>query len=266
MCYRICLCAVVASLLSCIAQAQPASSPYPNPSRPHDTFLVSQQTDDLEPEPLSAEQRETEKEVYTKLRGFKDAAGKAKCFVIVERFGEADRCVTSVTFMGGKIDDEMLKLTARLARISTINADKCEITDDQLKQIADLKSLTTLVLSNTPITGKGFAQLHGLDKLQALHLSNSKVSDAALDDIAQIKHLKILNLSQTKVTDRGVKRLLPLTELNWLLLSETAITDAGLRPLAGMKKLGRLTILKTKVTPEGVERLKTALPKLHVDQ
>jgi hypothetical protein len=255
---------LIAGLVLCSVAAW-AQSPWPCgcPCDPIATFPVLLQNDDLEPEELSPAERETEREVVAKLRSLKDAAGKQKCFVITEF---ADKRCTSISFMGGKIDDEMLKLTARLARVSTVNAEKCGISDDQLEYFAGLKSLFTLVLSNTPITSKGLVHVRPLTNLQALHLSNTKVSDAGLDDIAQLRHLKILNLSQTKVTDRAMKKLLPLTELKWLLLSETAITDAGLDELAPMRQLGRLTILKTRVTAAGVDRLKQAIPALSVDR
>ena len=262
--HRICLLAVMASLWWCMSgQAQSPSVAYRPQTEPYATFLVVQDNDDLEPEPLSPAARQAEKETVAKLRGIKDDAGRAKCFVVTEG---PDKCATSVAYTGGKINDETLKLTARLCRNGTVNADKCDITDDQLKHLSGLKSLINLVLSNTPVTDKGMVHLRPLTNLQTLHLSNTKVSDPGLDDIAQLKNLKILNLSQTKVTDRGMKKLLPLTQLKWLLLSDTAITDAGLRQLAAMKQLSRVTVDKTKVTAAGVDRLKKAIPKLHVDQ
>jgi len=291
--HRICLWVGVGSLLWCVAgQAQSpsvtgeshglnmrpsnfhrlldlpceddfASVAYRCQAEPHAELCVLREEDDLEPEPLAAAVREAEQEAAAKLRSFKNKAGRAKYLVITE---QPDKRVTSINYMGAKIDDETLKLTARLCRIGTVNAGNSNITDTQLKYLSGLTSMNSLVLANTPITDKGLVHLRPLVNIQALHLSGTKVSDCGLDDIARLKSLKILNLSQTKVTGKGMKKLLPLTDLNWLLLSETAITDAGLAQLAGMKNLHRLTVNKTKVTPEGVAGLKRAIPRLAVDQ
>jgi len=209
-----------------------------------------------------------ELEAANKLTAFKDAKGGGEYLVISERIepDKPEKRVTSINYKGAKVDEETLKLTARLYRIGTVIAADTNISDDQLKYFSGLTMLTSLVLSNTSISDAGLSHLRPLANIQALHLSGTKVSDAGLDDIARLNSLKILNLSHTEVTDEGMKKLLPLTNLDWLLLSEMPLTDAALDQLAGMKNLHRLTIDKTKVTAAGVDRLKKAIPALKVDQ
>jgi hypothetical protein len=212
-----------------------------------------------------------ELDAFEKLNSFKtgkDPKSPRKYLVISERveFDKPEKRVTSINYQGNQIDEEVLKLTARLYRIGTINADNSNIADDDLRYFSGLTALTSLVLTNTGITDAGMSHIRSLPNLEALHLSRTKVSDAGLDDIAHITTLKILNLSGTKVTDEGMKKLLSLTNLAWLLLNDTSLTDAGLDQLAAMKHLHRLTIIKTKVTAAGIDRLKKAIPLLAVDQ
>ena len=159
---------------------------------------------------------------------------KRNLLVIAEKIGEgSEKRVTNVSFCDKTtckpvaIDDEMLKETAKLYRLNSINASKCKITDEQLKYLSGLTSLVSLVLTETPITDAGLEHLRTLNRLESFLLPNTDITDEGLDSIAAMTNLKDLDLSQTKVTDEGMKKLEPLTELNWLLLQKTKITDAG---------------------------------------
>jgi hypothetical protein len=265
MCRRVCLWAVTMSLVGCAA----VSAPPRCQAQPLPAILVSNTRDEWKPEPrLTGEAaRKAEQAAAAKLSSFKNAQGRAKYLVISERLDpdSPEKQVTSINYMGAKLDDEALKLTARLFRIGTIIADSSNIRDEQLRYFSGLKSLTSLVLNNTAVGDKGMVHLRRLSKLQTLHLAGTKVSDRGLDDIARLSDLKILNLSKTKVTSAGMKKLLPLNRLAWLLLSDTKMNDAGLMQLAKMKDLHRLTVTGTKVTAAGIDRLKRAIPKLSVD-
>ncbi|MGA7702307.1 MAG: hypothetical protein WCB27_22150, partial [Thermoguttaceae bacterium] len=100
-----------------------------------------------------------ELEAAEKLTALKDKNGGGRYLVISEKIepGKPEKRVTSINYKGATIDEEALKLTARLYRISTIIADNSNISDDDLKYFSGLTVLTSLVLTNTGITDKGMA-------------------------------------------------------------------------------------------------------------
>lgn len=199
--HRICLWAIVGSLLGCGAASVPSRCLAALNS---EFFMSSTNRDDWKPEPpLTGEAAlKAEQEAAAQLSAMKDENGQCKYLVISERLDpdSPEKRVTSINYKGSKIDNEALKLTARLFRISTIIADNSNIKDEQLRYFSGLKSLTSLVLTNTAVTDKGMVHLRHLANLETLHLSGTKVSDRGLDDIARLSDLRILNLSKTKVT------------------------------------------------------------------
>ena len=170
-------------------------------------FLTSSNNpDDWKPEPPLAGEaaRAAEQDAAAKLSAMKDANGGSKYLVISERLDpdSPEKRVTAINYKGSKLDNEALKLTARLFEIGTIIANDCNIRDEQLRYFSGLKSLTSLVLTNTSVSDKGMIHLRRLANLETLHLSGTKVSDGGVGTIARLGDLRILNLSKTKVTSR----------------------------------------------------------------
>jgi len=88
---------------------------------------------------------------------------------------QPDKRVTSINYMGAKIDDETLKLTAHLCRIGTVNASDCNITDNQLKYLSGLTSMTSLVLTPHADTDKGLVHLRPLANMQGIAPFHTKI-------------------------------------------------------------------------------------------
>ena len=64
--------------------------------------------------------------------------------------------------------------------------------------------------------------------------------------------------------DKGLVHLGKLSRLKYLNLNKTQISDDGLKSLHACHSLEFLSLSGTRTTPAGVERLRAALPDLHV--
>lgn len=107
--------------------------------------------------------------------------------------------------------------------------------------------------------------LKGLTNLQDLDIGSMKVSGDGLKHLAGLKKLKELHLSFAAFKDAGLASLGKISSLERLSLDRSNITDAGLVHLEGMKSLGFLDLYDAKVTLAGINKLKKALPNLHVN-
>ncbi len=201
----------------------------------------------------------------SKIAAEKGAAEKLQSAGVLVIAEPPDQRITSVSFTGVPVSDELLEDVSKLYRVLTVNLSDTKITDGQIHYIASLPHITTLLLTDAPLTDAGVKQLTTLN-VKNLYLAGTQITDAALNDLAKLSSLQLLDLSRTKVTDNGMQRLVPLNKLEWLILTDTSITDSGLDDLANIKSLHRLSIKNAKVTGDGVKRLKQAIPGLTVDQ
>ena len=107
-------------------------------------------------------------------------------------------------------------------------------------------------------------KLKELKSLRRLDLDSNEVTDAGLKELKEFTELQTLILTSTGVTDAGLKELKELKSLVELKIYGAQITNAGLEVLKDIQSLNWLVLSNTKVTPKGFQRLKAALPGLHV--
>ena len=184
--------------------------------------------------------------------------------------------------------DEHLKWLPRLGGSQAVHLDGSPVTDRGLERLVDWGShqvtlnyldhpcrFTTAGLAKlaesqrsywmirgVPLGDADLSFLEGQAKLEELGLASTGVSDAQLRHLCSLP-LQLLYLDDNPISDRGLKHL-PET-LQVLALRRTQVTDAGLASLARLRSLRNLRIHGTPVTAAGIERLKQALPRLHVD-
>jgi hypothetical protein len=99
-----------------------------------------------------------------------------------------------------------------------------------------------------------------------LDLGGVKVTDEQLANVASLSNLTLLNLSQAPVGDAALEHVVGLEKLTTLNLYGTHITDAGVAKLTQLKDLKQIYLSGTGVTASGVQALKSALPKVRIDE
>jgi hypothetical protein len=100
--------------------------------------------------------------------------------------------------------------------------------------------------------------------LRVLTLRNKHCTDAHLPELIDFPHLTGLDLAATSITDSGLAHVAEMQQLKQLDLSDTRITDHGLQFLVALPNLRGLWLTGTGVTSAGVEKLRTALPGIHI--
>ena len=115
------------------------------------------------------------------------------------------------------------------------------INDSDLIHVAKLGDLWELSLIGTSVTDNGLFLLKNNQKLQALSIQYSK-----------------------QVTDEGLAVLMFLPDILTLDLVHTKITDKSVESLICLKSVSNLFLKGTGISQEGIVRLKTNLPKCHI--
>jgi hypothetical protein len=96
------------------------------------------------------------------------------------------------------LDDEQVKLIARLPNLEMLYLANCTVTDEGLKPLSKAKGLRTLSLVRCPnLSAVGIRNLSPAPKLEVLFLSSVPVKDAALPELAEFGQLKTLTLNDS---------------------------------------------------------------------
>jgi len=143
--------------------------------------------------------------------------------------------------------------------------DDTHVTDAALDTIVKFPNLQSLSLNNTRVSDAGLAKLVGHKKLLQLRLNGTDITDAGLELLKELPNLSSLEMSDTNLTGDGLQHLAGLGKLSHLHLKNTKIDDSALKHLQKFKSLKYVPVNGTQVTTEGINQLKTALPKLTVD-
>lgn len=171
----------------------------------------------------------------------------------------ADGFVVVVNFRKTDIDDSVLELLPKLAKLSELLLNEAPITDAGLEHVGKCLQLTNLDLRGCAVGNAGIAHLGGLSKLKGLRLNDSDgkttVDDDALETIAKLKSLKALPLDGLWVYTDGLAKLAVLPNLEELYLSKCPIGDDTLEVLATFPKLKKLRLSQTVISGEGLAHL-----------
>ncbi len=158
--------------------------------------------------------------------------------------------VTSINYKGAKIDNETLKLTARLFRIGTdhrrqLQHHRRSVAVFLRPEIADV----SLVLNNTPITRQGHGPPSPAGQHQSLHLSSTKISDRGLDDHRPVEKPQNIESLENESDGQGDEEVAPAEEAQLASAFRNGDHRRRLEAIGKMADLHRLTVTGTKVTP-----------------
>lgn len=140
-----------------------------------------------------------------------------------------------------------------------------KVTDDDLAAVPTFSNSVHLSLCRAEVSDAGLAKLTGTKKLKWVDLSFTRATDEGLKPFAANTSLKQLFLEGTRVTKASLPLIASFKQLEELDLSRLSIGDEDLLALRGLKQLEHLHVAGTQVTADGIKKLKSALPKLHID-
>jgi len=103
------------------------------------------------------------------------------------------------------------------------------------------------------------------ENIVELDLSGLPIGKEEIALVASSKNLEWLEIDKTPVTDNEIDTLRTLSKLHTLKIYETAIGDKSLLVFREIPSLKNLYLWETSVSKEAVEKLKTDLPLLRVN-
>lgn len=163
---------------------------------------------------------------------------------------------------GPAIDDEGLKVVARLSKLRTLNLSWTDISDAGLAHLTSLAELRCLYLYQTRISDDGLFQLRPLKRLETIGLSGKSIGDAAFEHLGTLGGLKHVVLDDSSVTSRGLKHLKSCAGLRYVSVVRCSkVNDEGLEALAAFGGLIEADLRDTAVTDRGAAQLKALLPE-----
>lgn len=160
-------------------------------------------------------------------------------------------------------DVGLAHLASLLRQLTSLDANKCNVTDAAFASFGCMHQLRALHLRECPyITGGGLDQLASLLLLETLGLARCKlVTDAGIvSNVTALDSLHHLNLSGCSgISDVGVVHVAQRTmpQLRRLILRElNQVTDTSLRQLASLTHLCLLDVSRCNVTREEMTLLR----------
>jgi hypothetical protein len=162
---------------------------------------------------------------------------------------------------GPAVDDEGLRVVARLKKLEHLDLSWTDVSDVGLGHLGRLKMLRQLYLYKTRITDAGLIRLRGLKRLEQLGVSGKSISDAGLAHLAGLCNLRCLVLDDTSVSSHGLMQLKCCAMLKYVSMVRCAnVGDDGLSSLGLFSKLIEADLRETSVTAQGVAKLRSRLP------
>lgn len=160
-----------------------------------------------------------------------------------------------------EIDDLGMATIGKLENLAYLDMSGTDITDGGAVQVARLKNMQVLNLSFLQITGKTIEAVATLPRLTRLFTCNTQMGDGIAPALARMKMMRKLSVVSAGLTDKAMPEIAKLMSLEELQLSRNNITDKSIDQILKLKKLERLNLADTRVTINGLLRLK-ALPRL----
>ena len=98
-----------------------------------------------------------------------------------------------------------------------------------------------------------------------MSLARAAIGDESLTLLSGCKNLRRLDLRATALSDKGLVALANHARLAELVLAQTKLSDAAVESLLSMPALERVHLWHSGVSADAIARLKSARPKLRVD-
>lgn len=166
---------------------------------------------------------------------------------------------------GPAIDDDGLRIVARLGQLEYLDLSWTDISDVGLAHLENLTELQSLYLYQTRITSAGISRLRGLKRLESFGASGKSIDDEACKHLAELDHLTNLVLDGTTVSEDGLMQLTKCSTLSYVSLVRCpGVGDDGLQFLGGHSKLIEADLRETAVTADGAAKLQQRLPKCRI--
>jgi hypothetical protein len=147
-------------------------------------------------------------------------------------------------------------LAALLAEhpVTTLLANREELTDDAVAALADNGSLRELVLGYSTLTDKQLAHLP-LEQLERLDIAGTRVTVDGLQELARCRKLRELDIDGRQFGPATVKLLNSLSSLERLRLCGSDVTDDHVKLLHGLNRYVLVTYWSTSTSEEARQDL-----------
>lgn len=167
----------------------------------------------------------------------------------------------------GEADLSGAGLAALLAEhpVTTLLANREELTDDAVAALADNGSLRELVIAWTPLTDEQLAQLP-LEQLERLDIAGTRVTVGGLQELARCRRLRELDIDGRQFGSATVDLLNSLPSLERLRLCGSDVTDGHVKLLHGLNRYVAVTYWSTSTSEEARQDLSDVMRGLLTQQ
>jgi Leucine-rich repeat (LRR) protein len=172
--------------------------------------------------------------------------------------------IPSLVVLGGNVDDEGVRLIARMP-IQSLCLQSTKISDQSAALLSEMKTLTYLDLNNTNLSDQFLEQLESLPKLRYLGLRESKVTDVGMKYLSRYPQLRRLDVYYTDVGDEGVESLAACQLLEDLGLSITKVTEGIFEQLDRLPNLQSVELCGNSLEKSSVVAFEHAHPSCDID-